>query len=195
MNCEQVGTLLRRLRKEQKLTQRELAERIGVSDKAVSKWENGLGCPDISLLRDLSKALHADVERILAGSLNENDRDGGNMKRTKFYQCPECGNIIASTGEAVISCCGRKLEALKVRDADEEHRCTIEKIEEDIYLTFKHEMRKDHFISFAAYLTGDKLLISRLYPEQGAEARFPMLQGGGTLYLCCNKHGLWKQKM
>ena len=47
MDNEKIGALIRRLRREQRLTQRGLAEQLGLSDKAVSKWERGLGCPEV----------------------------------------------------------------------------------------------------------------------------------------------------
>ena len=50
MDHTKIGGLIRRLRQERGLTQRQLAERMGISDKTVSKWERGMGCPDLSLL-------------------------------------------------------------------------------------------------------------------------------------------------
>ena len=51
MNPEKIGSLIFQLRKEKNLTQKQLGEKLGLSDKTISKWERGLGCPDISLLR------------------------------------------------------------------------------------------------------------------------------------------------
>ena len=61
MDNGKIGELIHRLRRERGLTQLQLAERLGVSDKAVSKWERGLGCPDVSLLPALSEAFGVDV--------------------------------------------------------------------------------------------------------------------------------------
>ena len=55
MDNGKLGAVLRALRRELGLTQRQAAERLGVTDKAVSKWERGLGCPDVSLLPQLSQ--------------------------------------------------------------------------------------------------------------------------------------------
>jgi transcriptional regulator with XRE-family HTH domain len=77
---------------------------MNISDRTVSKWERGLGCPDVSLLQELSKVLGVNIEKILSGDLDPKDADRGNMKRMKFYICPTCGNILTSTGEAEPSC-------------------------------------------------------------------------------------------
>ena len=69
MDCAKIGELIRRLRREKGYTQRALAAEIGVSDKAVSKWERGLGCPDVSLLGALSAKLGVNLEELLAGEL------------------------------------------------------------------------------------------------------------------------------
>ena len=64
MNHQKIGDLIRRLRREQGLTQLQLASALGVTDKAVSKWERGLGCPDISFLPRLSQILGVDLGRM-----------------------------------------------------------------------------------------------------------------------------------
>ena len=193
MDCKKVGTLILQLRKEKHLTQKELADGMHISDKTISKWERGFGCPDVSLLHELSELLHVDIEKILSGDLDPNHADGGNMKKLLFYRCPTCGNILTSTGEASISCCGRKLSAMKANQMDAEHQLTVEHIEDELYITFTHEMSKTHFISFLAYVTCDRVLLVKLYPEQSGEVRFPRMSGG-KLYLCCNQHGLWVTK-
>ena len=190
MDYQKIGTLLLTLRKEQGLTQRQLAERIHVSDKTISKWERGLGCPDVSLLHDLSKALGVNTETILSGNLEPNRKDGGNMKRIKFYVCPTCGNILTATGASELSCCGRKLTALAPRPAEASHCVTVEPVEDDFYITFDHPMTKEHYWNFVACVNWDRVLLVRLYPEQGGEVRIPRIPGG-KLYFCCNQHGLF----
>lgn len=194
MDCSKVGKLINELRRERGMTQKQLADTMNISDKTVSKWERGLGCPDVSLLGELSVALGVNIEKILSGCMEENDKDGGNMKRTKFYICPICGSCTTSTGSAEISCCGRKLEPLRAKPADADHAVRCEKVEDDFYISFSHEMRKDHFIAFAAYLCCDRLLLIRLYPEQGGEIRFPQMYGG-ELYIYCSRHGLMKTEI
>ena len=193
MNPEKIGSLIFQLRKEKNLTQKQLGEKLGLSDKTISKWERGLGCPDISLLRDISKIFNVNIEKILLGDLQENDINGGNMKRIKFYVCPNCGNVINSTGDGDFSCCGRKLEALVPKVIDENHSINIEEVENDYYIEINHEMTKEHFISFVAYVTYDRVLLIKLYPEQSPTVRFPRLCGKferGKFYMYCNQHGL-----
>ena len=193
MNPEKIGSLIFQLRKEKNLTQKQLGEKLGLSDKTISKWERGLGCPDISLLRDISKIFNVNIEKILLGDLQENDINGGNMKRIKFYVCPNCGNVINSTGDGDFSCCGRKLEDLVPKVMDENHSINIEEVENDYYIEINHEMTKNHFISFVAYVTYDRVLLIKLYPEQSPTVRFPRLCGKferGKFYMYCNQHGL-----
>lgn len=190
MDCKKVGILIHRLRKQKKLTQKQLADAMNISDKTISKWERGLGCPDVSLLHELSDVLNVNIEKILLGDLEPNNADGGNMKKINFYVCPTCGNIITSTGEAELSCCGRKLIALIAKPSDKNHNLKAETIEDDYYITFLHEMSKKHYIIFIAYVACDRILMVRLYLEQSGEVRFPKLYGG-KLYFGCNQHGLW----
>lgn len=190
MDCSKVGKLISDLRKEQKMTQKQLADVLNISDKAISKWERGLGCPDVSLWQELSQIFGVNIEKILSGELEPNSKDGGNMKKVKFFVCPSCGNMITSTGEAEVSCCGRKLNALVPQSSDEKHHAHVEIIEEDYYITFSHEMSKEHYLNFVAYVSYDRILLVKLYPEQNAEVRFPKLPGG-KLYFGCNQHGLW----
>ena len=107
------GAVIRKLRENKKMTQEELAEKIFVSSKAVSKWETGQGFPDISLLEPLAKALNISVIELLSGEDIRNQNRSFNMAKGKFYVCPVCGNVIRSTGEAVVSCCGITLPPLE----------------------------------------------------------------------------------
>lgn len=192
MDCTKAGAVIYHLRKEKRMTQRQLAEKLNISDKTVSKWERGFGCPDVSLLNDLSLALGTDIESVLRGSLAENSFVGGNMKKSKFYVCPLCGNVVVSTGEASVSCCGRRLEALCAQKADEAHTLTVETIETEWFITSAHPMEKQHYLSFAALATGDKLLLAKQYPEWNLQARLPRI-GHGILYTYCTLHGLFYQ--
>ncbi len=188
------GSAIRNLREAKGMTQAQLAEKIGVSDKAVSKWETAKGLPDITLIEPLSKALGISVAELISGEAVTNKNISANILRSKFYVCPICGNIIRSTGDAVISCCGITLPPLEAEEADEDHETEIEKVEDEHFLTVKHEMTKTHFISFIAYLTSDRVQFVKLYPEGNAQTRF-QLRGRGYLYIYCNKHGLMKKKI
>lgn len=193
MDAEKVGRLIARLRREKGWTQKQLAEALQLSDKTVSKWERGQGCPDVSILRALSGLFRIPVEQLLAGDLEANRADGGNMKRLKFFVCPDCGNIVTATGGAEISCCGRKLAPLVERPADEAHTLHTERVEDDEYVTFDHPMQKEHYLCFVASVSYDRVLLVRLYPEQGGEVRFPRLSGR-KLVCGCSRDGLWVHK-
>lgn len=195
MNCEKVGALLRQLRTERGMTQQQVADKLMVSDKAVSKWERGLGCPDISIINEISALFGVDTESILDGELCAGERNGGNMKKLAFYVCPECGNILTSSSGGEISCCGRKLAALKADDGDEAHTITVEPVEDEYYVSFAHEMTKQHYIMFAALVSMDRMNFVRLYPEQEPAVRISRIGGGGTLYYYCSEHGLKKAKI
>ena len=116
------------------------------------------------------------------------------MKRTKFYVCKQCGNILTDIGNAEIVCCGRELSPVASKEADEAHKMNIEKIEDDYYITFDHPMTKEHYISFFSYVRFDRVLTIKLYPEQGGEVRFPVMRGG-KMYYYCNEHGLFEIKL
>lgn len=192
MDCDKVGKLILSLRKERGMTQKELAKLMHLSDRTISKWERGAGCPDVSLLQDLSDILDVNIEQILQGDLIPNETDGGNMKKIKFYACPTCGSIVYSTGEPDISCCGRKLKPLTAQENSSPHEITIEEIENEFYVTFNHEMTKQHYISFVAYVSYNSIHMVKLYPEQSPEARFPFMRGG-DFYYYCSEHGLFKK--
>ena len=194
MDLEKTGQLLCRLRKEKGMTQKQVADSLNISAKTVSKWECGGGFPDVSVLRELSGLFGVNSEQILSGSMEKNEEENGNMKRIKFYICPSCGSIMTASGEAEISCCGRKLNALEVKQCDEKHCLNVERIENDFYITFDHEMTKEHYLNFIAYVGVDRIMLVRLYPEQGGEVRFPQMYGG-KLYFGCNKHGLFEKAL
>jgi len=192
MDCAGIGLLIRRLRVEKGMTQRELAEIVGISDRAVSKWERGLGCPDISLLTDLAAVLSVGIEVLLNGELSQNRNDGGNMKRAKYYVCPMCGNLLLSTGAASVLCCGRPLEAETPIKADDDEKLRVEQVEDERFITTEHPMTKEHHIAFLAYATGDSVQLIRRYPEWDLQVRLPG-RGHGTLFWYCTKHGLFYQ--
>ncbi|GAU79084.1 predicted transcriptional regulators [Fusibacter sp. 3D3] len=153
-----------------------------------------MGCPDVTLLKALSHILGINMDSILSGNMDLNELNGGNMKHIKFYVCPNCNNIIHSTGVSEIACCGRKLEALVAKTMDDAHKITISKVEYDYHITFNHPMEKEHYISFFAYIGIDRILFIRMYPEQSSEIRLPRMQGG-TFYFYCTNHELWRYNL
>ena len=75
MDNQKIGKFIKSLRKDLDLTQKELAEKLGVTDRAISKWERGLGCPDISLLESLSKVLNVSILELLKGEHLNNNKE------------------------------------------------------------------------------------------------------------------------
>lgn len=194
MDSYVTGAVIKRLREDRGLTQAELAGKLDVSSKTVSKWETGKGLPDISLLEPLSVALGVSVLELMAGSAVTNRNRSANMLRSRIYVCPLCGNVIHAMGEAVVSCCGITLPALEAEDVDEGHGLLLEPVEDEEYVSVQHPMTKAHHISFLAYVTADRFQMVKLYPEGSAACRF-RIQGHGYLYVCCNRHGLMRQKL
>ena len=185
------GAVIRRLRERKKITQEELADMIHVSGKAVSKWETGQGFPDISLLEPLAKALDISVIELLSGEDITNTNRSFNMAKGRFYVCPVCGNVIAATGETVVSCCGITLPPLEAEPADEEHAIRKEIAEDEFYVSVDHPMTKDHYISFLAAVSDFGVHLVKLYPEGNAEARFK-IDRVRKIYAYCNRHGLFR---
>ena len=186
------GATIKRLRENKGMTQDELAQKIFVSNKTVSKWENGHGLPDISLMEPLAKALNISVIELFSGNEVRNKNRAFNMKKVRFYTCPVCGNVIQATGEAVISCCGITLPPLEVEDADNEtHQLHIETVEDEYYVSTDHPMTKEHYISFIAAVYDNGVDFVKLYPESPAEARFKIARAKFVLAYC-NHHGLFK---
>lgn len=188
------GKLLCDLRKAKGMTQKQVADKLGIVPKTVSKWETGHGFPDVSTLSALADVLGVSERTLLSGDMNQNMEEVGNMKKTKFYVCPCCGSFLQGTGECQILCCGKPLEELEAALPEKEHAVKVSEIENDFYIEFQHEMTKEHFISFVAYVTFDRVLTVRLYPEQDPVVRFPKMYGG-KLYYACNRHGLFEYQM
>ena len=190
MNQYITGAIIKELREKRQMTQSALAERLFVSDKTVSKWENGKGYPDISLLDSIAKVFGVSVAELLSGRAVNNVNVSANMLRSKFSVCPVCGNIIHSMGEAVISCHGVQLTPEQPEETDERHKIFIEGVEDEYFVRVEHDMTKTHYISFLAALSPDRIQMVRLYPEGNAEARFKM-SGVKRIYFYCNRDGLF----
>lgn len=184
------GKIIKELRERKNLTQKQLGEIISVSDKTVSKWETEKGLPDITLIEPLAAALGVSVAELLSGESIVNKNRAGNIRKTKFYVCPVCGNVITALGEGAFSCCGIKLPALSAEKASE-GSFKIERPENDIFIRFEHPMTKEHYISFAAYITYCGITVKKLYPEQEPEIRFPF-SGKGKVFFFCNRDGLFE---
>ena len=192
MDCEKIGLFIKGIRKEKEMTQKQLADKMGISDKTVSKWERGCGLPEVSLWKELSAALGVNIEDILKGETEHNSFANGNMKNIKYYICPKCGNLTVCTGEAAIACCGRKLQSITPQKADENTKLTAEENDGDWYITISHPMEKDNYISFVAFVTGDSVQLYKQYPQWTMQARIPKRKHGTLLYYSTTK-GLFYQ--
>ena len=191
MNQYVTGEVIRRLREGKGLTQEELAERIHVGGKAVSKWETGKGFPDVSLLEPLAQALGISVIELFSGDAVQNRNKAANMARSRMYVCPVCGNVILSAGEAVVSCCGITLPPQEADVPDGEHSAEITVVEDEYFVSVRHPMTREHFISFLCALSDQGIQMVKLYPEGNAEARFKISRVQ-RLYAYCNRHGLFQ---
>ena len=194
MDQIKTGELIKKLRTEMNLTQKQLAERINVSDKAVSKWECGNGCPDISLITTLAEVFGTDVKVLLTGEIDKNESEKGNMKKIRFYICQKCGNIITSTSEAAVTCCGNKLTALEARKAEENEQLSVEETGGELYVSSDHPMTKEHYISFAAYISDSSIMMFKQYPEWNLQVRMPLYKTGRIVWYC-KKCGLLFQNI
>ena len=190
MNQYVTGAVIKELREKNKMTQLEFADKLGVSDKTVSKWETGKGYPDITLLEPIADVFSISVTELISGITVVNSNVSANMMRSKFYVCPVCGNAIHSMGETVIQCHGLQLMPLEAEPSDEGHMVFIERVEDEYYVRIDHSMTKQHFISFAAAVSSDNIQMVKLYPEGGAEARFK-IRGVRRIYFYCNRDGLF----
>ena len=188
------GNTIKSLREKKQITQKQLAEKLNISEKTVSKWETGRGLPDVCILEALSKSLDVSVSELISGNPVTNANKAGNQLKGKFYVCPVCGNIIYSLGEGSFSCCGISLPPLEAENCDESHIIKAEKMENEYYISLDHPMTKTHYISFISYVNSDTATITKLYPQQNAEGRF-FVRGHGFIYTYCNIHGLFKIKI
>lgn len=161
MNQYVTGTMIKSLREKCKLTQLQLADRLGVSDKTVSKWETGKGYPDITLLEPIADALSVSVAELLSGNTVCNSNVSANVMRSRFYICPVCGNIIHSMGEAVVHCHGVLLQPSEAEETDEFYKIFV-----------------------------DSIQMFKLYPEGNVEARVKR-NGVKRIYFYCNRSGLF----
>lgn len=182
MDNHKIGALILSLRKEKGLTQKQLADHMNISDRTISKWERGLGCPDISLLPSLSALLGVNIENILDGELSANEFIGGNMKKSYYFVCTTCQNIVLATGNMSVSCCGKKLEPLVAKKASDDEKMSVSEVDQEWYISSEHPMTKEHYISFIAFATGDQVQMIKQYPEWGVQTRIPKRKHGMLLW-------------
>ena len=184
MDQIKTGMLIRKMRLDSGLTQKQLADRLNVSDKAVSKWECGNGSPDISLMSALAEIFGTDIQTLLTGEVNKNESEKGNMKKLRFYVCRECGNIITATSEAAVTCCGNRLAALEPEKAEKDDMLKVEDIGGELFVSSEHEMKKEHYISFAAYVADSTVMMFKQYPEWELQFTMPLFRSGRLVWYC-----------
>lgn len=190
MNQYVTGAVIRKLREKNHFTQAELAERLQVSDKTISKWETAKGYPDVSLLEPIAATFGISLTELISGNAIENRNVSANMIRSHFYVCPLCGNVIHSMGELSVSCHGVQLLPAEAESVDEQHSIVIECIEDEYFVQIAHEMSKEHYISFLAAVSSDSIQMVKLYQEGAAQGRFK-IRGVKKIYAYCNKDGLY----
>ena len=176
------------------MTQKALANILNVTEQAVSKWERGIGLPDISYLPKLADCLEVNLNDLLQGNLNENEIEGSLLKEIHFYICPSCENLVFSAKTANISCCGRTITESNSRKADNKEQMIVEKVEYDWYITSNHPMKKNDYISFSAFFINGKFEVYTHYPEWNYELRIPQT-GRRRLYWYSPKDGLKYQSL
>jgi len=184
------GAGIRALRKKQGLTQAQLAEKLNVSDKTVSKWETGRGYPDITLLEPIARAFGVSLAELFSGTAVSNMNCASNLLKSKFYVCPVCGNVLYSVGEAAIHCHGVRLTPCEAEPPDAGHAAHVRTVEDEYCVQIDHTMTKNHYITFIAAVSQDAVQLQKLYPEQDAEARFRR-EGVRRVVYYCNRDGLF----
>ena len=190
MNAEKTGSLIRSLRIKKGLTQKELAQVICVTDKAVCKCEKGRGCPNITLISQLSKVLEVDIQSILQGYLDKNKKIGENMNHLKFYKCPTCGNLVTSIKSVELSCCGNKLSPVSAQTrSDPEYQPVIQEFDGQYSIKFNHPMTKSNYISQVIVVRYDQIMTVNLYAESEAIITIPQVRGI-RLFVITNKSEL-----
>ena len=180
MNIEKIGAIMKTLRLEKNMTQKMVAEQLGITEQAVSKWERGLGLPDVASLPQLADVLGIHLEAMLSGDVAQQEGVKIQMKTIHYYICPLCGNVVASKAPATIYCCDRALDEMESKKATE--KLQVEVVEDEWFITTDHPMTKDDYIAFTAFATGERLDFVAHYPEWNLQRRIPKSQHGKLLW-------------
>lgn len=194
MNYEKIGQLIRQLRTEKGLTQEALAKILHVTNKTISKWECGNGCPEVSLFPALSATLEVDFSALFSGNLEEKQKNSGNFRHLNFYICLNCGNIVTSVAPTSIACCGKMLQPLTTQKAEGENTLQIEWMDDEYFISSQHEMTRDHYITCVGLMSSDQLILRKLYPEWDLQVRMPPTAGAQLIWHC-SRHGLFYQML
>lgn len=182
MDNKATGALIAQLRRRTGLTQAQLAMRLCVTAKAVSKWETGAGLPDISLLPALGELLGVEPGRLLGGELPQNAVSSGSMRNSVICYCPACGNLLVVAQRADVSCCGRRLPPLRPVRAEAGERLGVELIDGERVLTAGLPMEKDDYIPFTVWLSPDRVAVFRHFSEWEYRLRLPAYGHGRLIW-------------
>lgn len=142
------------------------------------------------MLEPIADIFSVSVTELISGNAVYNSNVSANVLKSQFYVCPICGNVIHSMGEAVIHCHGVLLTSAQPEKTDDNHKIFIERVEDEYYVRIEHEMTKNHYISFIAAQSSDRLQVVKLYPEGNAETRFK-IRGVKRILFYCNRDGLF----
>lgn len=194
MDNERTGSLIRRLRIERKLTQKQLADSLSVTDKAVSKWERGYGAPDPAYLAPLAEVLGISTEALLKGDLEEEAPASGNLKKMVFFACPKCGNVVFALKNSEVCCCGRRLKPLPSSKAKPGEALAVIRDGDELLISSDHPMTRSDYISFIALVSSDTCLIRKLYPEWTPDIHLPLVIRHGLLFHYSSRKGLLSQQ-
>jgi len=124
MDQTKIGKLIAKLRKEQGLTQRELGDKVGVGFKAVSKWERGITCPDISIINELSKILGITSDELLTGELSKehktNTKHNPKLNKIVLFTIP-ISLLITITIFIILKINNNRVEVYELASASDEY--------------------------------------------------------------------------
>ncbi len=151
MNTYVTGSTIRQLREIKHLTQAELAAKLSVSAKTISKWGDRQGSARHLPAGTAGCGSGGQRAGTDAGRARGQPEPGRQPPAFQALCLPLCGNVLHATGQAVVSCCGITLPALDIaeaEDADEHHQLTVERVEDELFVTLHHPMEKNHYISF-----------------------------------------------
>lgn len=190
MNLTEFGSFIRTRRRELGISQQALADMLGLSAKAVSKWECGKGFPDVDNLPLLARALEVDIKALLAADAEDAQAVSENLRNLQFYICPVCGRFHMAMKGAQITCCRLILKAAAAQKADDAHAVSITENDGDWYLESEHPMEKGHYLSFGAFLNTDTCIFKKCYPQWDFRVRIPKI-GHGIFLWYCTEHGLF----
>lgn len=140
MRQDSIGKFIARMRKEKGLTQKELADRLGVNYRSVSRWENGYCMPDLSLLQDLAAELDISVQELLDGTQS----DSAHLKETSTNTAQSKNTPISDKSLLFLG----------------EHRQVIKKIYQPALHAIEQTLHTDESIQFVA--AGEDLLHNEL---------------------------------